>query len=102
MDILLTGRAVTAAEALAMGLVNRIVPDGRALEVALEVAAQIAACGPLAVQAILRAHRETIGLPEAEALKVANAIGWPLIGSADAEEGARAFREKRPAVYRGE
>ncbi|WP_329425760.1 crotonase/enoyl-CoA hydratase family protein [Streptosporangium sp. NBC_01495] len=102
MDILLTGRAVTAREALAMGLVNRVVPDGEALATALEIAARIAECGPLAVQAILRAYRETLGLPEAEALKVSDAIGWPVIGSEDAKEGSRAFREKRPAAYRGE
>ncbi|MEU4535456.1 crotonase/enoyl-CoA hydratase family protein [Streptosporangium sp. NPDC023825] len=102
MDILLTGRAVTAREALAMGLVNRVVPDGEALTTALEIAAQIAECGPLAVQAILRAYRETLGLPEAEAMKVSDAIGWPVIGSEDAREGSRAFREKRPAAYRGE
>ncbi|GII75308.1 enoyl-CoA hydratase [Sphaerisporangium rufum] len=102
MDVLLTGRPITAAEALAMGMVNRVVPDGQALAAALELAGQVAACGPLAVQAILRAYRETIGLPEAEALKVADAIGWPVIGSQDAKEGARAFRDKRPPVYRGE
>ena len=101
MDILLTGRPVTAQEALSMGLVNRVVPDGQALTVALEIAAQITECGPLAVQAILRAYRETLGLPEAEALKVSDGIGWPVIGSEDAKEGSRAFREKRPAVYHG-
>ncbi|MEV4242366.1 crotonase/enoyl-CoA hydratase family protein [Streptosporangium canum] len=101
MDILLTGRSVTAQEALSMGLVNRVVPDGQALTAALEIAAQIAECGPLAVQAILRTYRETLGLPEAEALKVSDGIGWPVIGSEDAKEGSRAFREKRPAVYRG-
>ncbi|MFC4586404.1 crotonase/enoyl-CoA hydratase family protein [Sphaerisporangium corydalis] len=102
MDILLTGRAVTAQEALAMGLVNRVVPDGQALATAREIADQVAACGPLAVRAILRTYRETLGMPEAEALKISDAIGWPVIGSEDAKEGSRAFREKRPAVYQGE
>ncbi|GLW95937.1 crotonase/enoyl-CoA hydratase family protein [Microtetraspora sp. NBRC 16547] len=101
MDILLTGRAITAEEALAMGLVNRVVPDGAALQSARELAAEIAACGPLAVQAILRTYRETLGMGEAEALEVSDAIGWPVIGSEDAKEGSRAFREKRPPVYRG-
>jgi enoyl-CoA hydratase len=101
MDILLTGRAITAQEALAMGLVNRVVPDGQALTAAREIADEIAACGPLAVQAILRTYRDTIGLPEPEALKVSDAIGWPVIGSEDAKEGSLAFREKRPPIYHG-
>jgi enoyl-CoA hydratase len=102
MEILLTGRSVTPDEALRMGLVNRVVPDGSALKAARELAGEIAACGPLAVQAILRTYRETAHLPEDEALRVSDEIGWPVIGSGDAKEGARAFKEKRPAVFKGE
>jgi enoyl-CoA hydratase len=101
MDILLTGRSVAPEEALGMGLINKIVPDGEALTAARALAADIAACGPLAVQAILRAYRATEHLPEDEALKVSDEIGWPVIGSEDAKEGSRAFREKRAAVFRG-
>jgi enoyl-CoA hydratase/carnithine racemase len=101
MDILLTGRAVSAAEALAMGLVTRVVPDGTALAVAREIAGQIAACGPLSVQAILRCYRQTEGMAEEEALKISDAIGWPVIGSQDAKEGSKAFAEKRPAIFHG-
>lgn len=99
MDILLTARSVSPAEALAMGLINKIVPSGQALAAARELADQIAGCGPLAVQAILRTYRETVHLPEEQALKVSDEIGWPVIGSEDAKEGARAFKEKRPAVF---
>ena len=102
MDILLTARSVTPQEALEMGLINKIVPDGQALAAARELADQIAACGPLAVQGILRTYRETAHLPENEALKISDEIGWPVIGSADAKEGSRAFKEKRPAVFKGE
>ena len=102
MDLLLTARSVTPSEALAMGLINTIVPSGRALAAARELADRIAACGPLAVQAILRTYRETEHLPEEEALKVSDEIGWPVIGSEDAKEGSRAFKEKRPAVFKGE
>jgi enoyl-CoA hydratase len=101
MEILLTGRSVPADEALRIGLVNRIVPDGSALTAARELAGEIAACGPLAVRAILRAHRETEHLPEDAALRISDEIGWPVIGSEDAKEGARAFKEKRPAVFTG-
>jgi enoyl-CoA hydratase len=101
MDILLTARSVTPREALDMGLINKVVPHGQALAAARELADQIAACGPLSVQAILRVHRETEHLPEEEALKISDEIGWPVMGSEDAKEGTRAFREKRPPVYKG-
>ncbi|WP_433328583.1 crotonase/enoyl-CoA hydratase family protein [Spirillospora sp. CA-294931] len=101
MDVLLTARPVAAAEALAMGLVNRVVPAGTALEAARDLAGQVAACGPLAVQAILRTYRETEHLPEDEALKVSDELGWPVIGSEDAVEGATAFKERRPADFKG-
>jgi enoyl-CoA hydratase len=102
MDILLTGRSVAADEALRMGLITRVVPDGSALEVAREVADSIAACGPLSVQAILQAHRRTEGLDEEAALKISDEIGWPVFSSEDAKEGTLAFREKRPPNYTGE
>ncbi|XVQ15974.1 crotonase/enoyl-CoA hydratase family protein [Spirillospora sp. CA-255316] len=101
MDILLTARSVTPQEALEMGLVNKVVPDGQALAAARELAGQIAECGPLAVQAILRTYRETEHLSEEEALKISDEIGWPVIGSEDAKEGSKAFKEKRPAVFKG-
>jgi len=101
MDIMLTARSVSPAEALEMGLINKIVPDGQALAAARELADQVASCGPLAVQAILRTYRETEHLSETEALKISDEIGWPVIGSEDAKEGSRAFKEKRPAVFQG-
>src|SRR3954465_5802611 len=65
-DLLLTGRHITAAEALAIGLLGHVVPDGQALTKALEIAAAIAANGPVAVRAILRVIRETEGMAENE------------------------------------
>src|SRR5215467_12134096 len=56
-DLLLTGRHITAAQALEIGLIGHVVPDGEALTKALEIAEQIAANGPVAVRAILRAIR---------------------------------------------
>src|SRR5215469_1787716 len=75
MDLLLTAREVSATEALQIGLIGRVVPDGKALDEALAIAEVINANGPLAVEAIKRSVRETEGLPEDEALKVELEIG---------------------------
>src|SRR5271165_6396323 len=58
-ELLLTGRHITADEALSMGLIGHVVPDGQALGKALEISDMIAANGPVAVRAILRVIRET-------------------------------------------
>jgi len=100
-DILLTGRHLTAAEALAIGLVGHVVPDGHALPRALELADLVVANGPLAVQAMLRTIRETEGMPEEEAFKVDARIGVEVFRSADAKEGPRAFAEKRRPHFEG-
>jgi enoyl-CoA hydratase len=100
MDLLLTGRQVSAAEALAIGLIGYVVPDGQALDKALEIAGVIAANGPLAVEAIKRSVRETEGMSEVDGLARELELGWPIFATEDAKEGARAFAEKRPAEFR--
>jgi enoyl-CoA hydratase len=99
-DLLLTGRHITAAEALAIGLIGHVVPDGEALATALEIADTIAANGPVAVRAILRTMRETEGMPEADAFKIEAQIGMEVFRSQDAKEGPRAFTEKRKPQFR--
>jgi enoyl-CoA hydratase len=100
MDLLLTAREVSAEEALRIGLIGRVVPDGQALEEAMRVADVICANGPLAVEAIKRSVRETEGVPEVEALKIELEIGMPIFSTEDAQEGQKAFAEKRPPEYR--
>ncbi len=94
-DLLLTGRHITAAEALSYGLIGYVVPDGSALDKAIEIAEVINNNGPLAVQAILKTIRETEGMREDEAFKPDTANGIPVFLSEDAKEGPRAFKEKR-------
>ena len=100
-DLLLTGRHISAAEALEMGLIGYVVPDGTALTKALEIAQVIAANGPLAVQAILRTIRETEGLAENEAFAIEAELGKAVFASEDAKEGPRAFMAKRRPEFRG-
>lgn len=100
LDMLLTGRAYTAAEAAAIGLVGHVVPDGTALDRALEIAARVNACGPLAVEAVKASVYETAEMAEKDGLAAELARGWPVFDTDDAKEGARAFAEKRPPVYR--
>jgi len=99
-DLLLTGRHITAAEALSVGLIGHVVPDGQALEAALEIAAVIAANGPVAVRAILRVIRETEGMAENEAFTLESKVGMAVFASEDAKEGPRAFAEKRQPRFR--
>ncbi|MFI5612150.1 crotonase/enoyl-CoA hydratase family protein [Amycolatopsis sp. NPDC051903] len=100
-DLLLTGRHLTAAEALSAGLIGHVVPDGTALSRALELAALVNANGPLAVRAILRTLRDTEGLPENDAFKLDTKYGIEVFASADAKEGPKAFAEKRNPRFEG-
>jgi enoyl-CoA hydratase len=101
MELLLTGDTISAAEAERIGLIGRVVPDGTALDAAVQIAEKIARNGPLAVQAVKRSVQATEGLPEEEALKIELEIGLPIFGTADAKEGTRAFKEKREPHYEG-
>jgi enoyl-CoA hydratase/carnithine racemase len=101
MEILLTGEQFSAAEALRIGLINKVVPAGRVLEEARRYAAVICENGPLAVQAVKRSVLAGLGVPTEQALEKEQEIGIPVSMCEDAKEGTRAFKEKRKPVFKG-
>jgi enoyl-CoA hydratase len=101
LEMLLTGDPVTAARAAELGLVNRVVAEGGALDGALELARRIAANGPLAVAMSKRVALESPDWSFAERWERQSELVMPVFGSADAQEGATAFAEKRPPRWTG-
>jgi len=102
MRIALTGCMVSAPEALAIGMLSEMVPDHQTLPRALELAAQIAALPPLAVEQIKEVMLAGADLPLESALVLERKAFQLLFDSKDQKEGAAAFFEKRTPHYRGE
>jgi enoyl-CoA hydratase len=100
LEMLLTGRSYSAAEAKEIGLIGHVVPDGTALDRALSIAEMICANAPLSVEAILRSVHEAADVSESDGLARELEIGWPILASEDAREGARAFSDKRDPVWK--
>ena len=101
LEMLLTGDPVDAARAAQIALVNRVVDDGAALEEALRLAAVIAANGPLAVTVSKQVARQSADWTFAQGWTEQASLVRPVFLSEDAREGAAAFAEKRPPVWRG-
>ena len=91
MDLILTGRAVGAEEALHLGLVNRVVADGQALVAALALARQIASFPPQCMRNDRRSARHQGGLSLRDALAQEFALGRATLASGEAEGGAQRF-----------
>jgi enoyl-CoA hydratase len=101
MDIILTGRQLTAQEALAFGLINRVVPAGKVLAEAERYAKLICRNGPLAVQAAKEAVITAYNQSWEEGFRTEALLAERIFKTEDAREGPRAFAEKREPVYRG-
>jgi len=102
MGMLLTGRRISAAEALRIGLINEVVPRAELDSVVKRWVNDILSCAPLSVRAIKQVARRTAHLTarEAQAARLPAVIA--ALRSKDSEEGVRAFVEKRKPVWRGE
>jgi enoyl-CoA hydratase len=101
LEMLLTGEPISAHRAAALGLVNQVVPAGEVLSAAMALASVVAANGPLAVAV---SKQIAISAPEWSAencWQEQERLVQPVYDSADAEEGARAFAEKRDPGWTG-
>ena len=101
LELLLTGDPITAARAAELGLVNRVVGEGDALDAAIDLARIIAANGPLAVAVTKQIARSAGDWTLEEGWKRQEELMTPVFDSDDAREGATAFAEKRPPVWTG-
>lgn len=102
LELVLTAeKGLTAAEAERIGLVNRVVPAGQALEGALAIAKKIVANGPVACRYAMEAVRRGMEMPLAEGQLLEATLFGLCAATADTKEGMTAFLEKRPARFVG-
>lgn len=101
MDLVLTGRMITATEAFEAGLVSRVVPREHYFDEAMRICRELCSRPPLALrlakEAVLKAHETTLS----EGLEYERKLFYMLFATEDQKEGMRAFLEKRPAVFVG-
>jgi enoyl-CoA hydratase/carnithine racemase len=101
-ELIFTGRRVDAAEALSIGLVNRICAREALMEECLQMAAMICDAGPIAVEQAKYAINKGIETDLHTGLAIESNAYWATIPTKDRLEGLAAFREKRKPVYTGE
>lgn len=101
LELLLTGEPVSAQRAADIGLVNRLAPEGGALEAALQLAETVAANAPLAVALTKQIAGSAADWTLEEGWTRQDQLMQQLFGSEDAIEGATAFAEKRAPVWKG-
>ncbi len=101
MELILTGNPITAAEALAIGLVNRIVPAPQLMNEVHAFAAELAAKPPIALRYAMEAVNNGLEMPFADACQLEAALFGMTTATDDMKEGTRAFLEKRKADFKG-
>jgi enoyl-CoA hydratase/carnithine racemase len=101
MELLLTGEPITAARAREIGFVNHVVPPAELLPRSLALANRIAANAPLTVRAARELVYLSTEMGRSAAQRAATHLFEAVYRSQDAQEGPRAFREKRPPQWKG-
>jgi enoyl-CoA hydratase len=101
MEMVLNNRTLTAAEALQFGLVNRVAPVERYLDVALALAVEIASRAPLAIRLAKEAVNHAFETSLADGLANERRLFYMLFATEDQKEGMQAFSEKRKALWKG-
>jgi len=101
LELMMTGRTIDAQRAQAIGFVNQVVPRAGLLAAALAMAEDIIACAPLSVANARQMVRHAMNMGVDAALDAGRQLAVPLYASEDAQEGPRAFREKRKPVWKG-
>lgn len=99
LELLLTGELIDAERAERIGLVNRVVPEEKLMEETMALAKKLAAKSPLALQMGKEAYYTMADMPLEKALQYSNEMFSELCTLKDAEEGVRAFLEKRPPKW---
>jgi enoyl-CoA hydratase len=101
MEMVLTGSPIGAHDALAIGLVNRVVPPGELMPSARALASDLAAKAPIAMRYAMDAIGRGLDMPFADACRLEAALFGASSATEDMKEGTRAFLEKRKAVFKG-
>jgi enoyl-CoA hydratase/carnithine racemase len=101
LDLILTGRTIDAAEALALGLVSAVVPLAELRERALELARKLASGPPIATRVVIETVRRASDLGRSEGLDYERRLLGVVCGTQDKEEGVAAWLEKRRPVFKG-
>lgn len=101
MEMVLTGSPISAQDALAIGLVNRVVPPGELMPSTRVLASDLAAKAPMAMRYAMDAIGRGLDMPFADACRLEAALFGAVSATEDMKEGTRAFLEKRKAVFRG-